>query len=164
MVKIDSFFQELPTVPALHVIIEAHPDVLEHMRSQGWYSKPNVKILEGKWQDYVDSPELLGVGGFDVIYTDTFSEEYQGSVIHSRNHNQRRLNTVILELHQFFKRLPDLVDGPESRFSFFNGLGATSGYRWRCRFSPLTDLYQTLFSTTFTRTFQSCTSMLLGWI
>ena len=32
-----------------------------------------------------------------------------------------------LELHQFFKRLPDLVDGPESRFSFFNGLGATSG-------------------------------------
>jgi len=104
---IDSFFQGLSTPPALHVIIEAHPDVREYMRSQGWYSKPNVKILEGKWQDYVDSSGILGAGGFDVIYTDTFSEEYK-------------------ELHQFFKRLPDLVDGPESRFSFFNGLGATN--------------------------------------
>jgi len=89
IVKIDSFFQELPTLPALHVIIEAHPDVREHMRSQGWYSKPNVKILEGKWQDYIDSPELLGVGGFDVIYTDTFSEEYKGRVTYPRNHNRR---------------------------------------------------------------------------
>lgn len=80
-VKIDSFFQGLPTPPALHVIIEAHPDVQEYMRSQGWYSKPNVKILEGKWQDYVDSPGLSGAGGFDVIYTDTFSEEYKGKVI-----------------------------------------------------------------------------------
>ena len=80
--KIDSFFQELPTPPASHVIIEPHPDVLEYMKSQGWYSKPNVKILEGKWQDYVDSPELLGVGKFDVIYTDTFSEEYKGAIIY----------------------------------------------------------------------------------
>lgn len=79
-VKVDSFFQQLPTPPALHVIIEAHPDVREYMRSQGWYSKSNVKILEGKWQDYVDSPELLGIGGFDVIYTDTFSEAYEGSL------------------------------------------------------------------------------------
>jgi len=85
-VKIDSFFQALSTPPALHVIIEAHPDVREYMRSQGWYSKPNVKILEGKWQDYVDSSELLGVGGFDVIYTDTFSEEYEGTVIRLEKH------------------------------------------------------------------------------
>ena len=84
--KIDSFFQELPTRPALHVIIEPHPDVQEHMRHQGWYSKPNVKILEGKWQDYVGSPELLGVGGFDVIYTDTFSEEYKGSGSYIESH------------------------------------------------------------------------------
>ena len=79
--KIDSFFQELPNPPALHVIIEAHPDVREYMKSQGWYSKPNVKILGGKWQDYVGSPELLEVGGFDVIYTDTFSEEYKGQLL-----------------------------------------------------------------------------------
>lgn len=80
--KIDSFFQKLPTPPALHVIIEAHPDVREYMRSQGWYSKPNVKILGGKWQDHVGSLELLEVGGFDVIYTDTFSEEYKGDLLH----------------------------------------------------------------------------------
>lgn len=29
-------------------------------------------------------------------------------------------------LHEFFGHLPDLLAGPESRFSFFNGLGATS--------------------------------------
>ncbi|CDO74448.1 hypothetical protein BN946_scf184979.g3 [Trametes cinnabarina] len=83
--------------PSLHVIIEPHPDVLAHMREQGWHEKPGVKILEGKWQDFVESEELLAVGGFDVIYTDTFSEDYA-----------------------------DLLAGPESRFSFFNGLGATN--------------------------------------
>jgi len=28
-------------------------------------------------------------------------------------------------LHEFFGHLPNLFAGPESRFSFFNGLGAT---------------------------------------
>ncbi|KAI9060292.1 S-adenosyl-L-methionine-dependent methyltransferase [Trametes sanguinea] len=104
---IDSLFQSLPTKPSLHVIIEPHPDVLKHMREQGWHEKPGVKILEGKWQDFVESEELLSVGGFDVIYTDTFSEDYA-------------------ELHRFFGHVPDLLAGPESRFSFFNGLGATN--------------------------------------
>ena len=76
--QIDGLFQALPTAPSLHVIIEPHPDVLAHMRQLGWYDKPNVKILEGKWQDFVDGEELLGVGGFDVVYTDTFSEDYKG--------------------------------------------------------------------------------------
>ena len=76
--QIDGLFQELQPKPALHVIIEPHPDVQRHMRSQGWYEKPGVKILEGKWQDFVDSDERLAVGGFDVIYTDTFSEDYSG--------------------------------------------------------------------------------------
>ncbi|KAI0374138.1 hypothetical protein BV20DRAFT_936687 [Pilatotrama ljubarskyi] len=104
---IDSLFQSLPAKPSLHVIIEPHPDVLRHMRAQGWYDKPGVKILEGKWQDFVESDELLSVGGFDVIYTDTFSEDYS-------------------ELHRFFGHVPDLLAGPESRFGFFNGLGATN--------------------------------------
>lgn len=60
------------------MIIEPHPDVLQHMRHQGWYEKEGVKILEGKWQDFVNSDELLNIGGFDVIYTDTFSEDYAG--------------------------------------------------------------------------------------
>ncbi|OBZ67211.1 Protein arginine N-methyltransferase 2 [Grifola frondosa] len=104
---IDSLFQTLFTPPSLHVIIEPHPDVLQHMRHQGWFEKPGVRILQGKWQDFIESEELLGVGGFDVVYTDTFSEDYK-------------------ELHRFFEHVPDLLAGPESRFGFFNGLGATN--------------------------------------
>ncbi|KAL4242833.1 RMT2/GAMT Methyltransferase [Abortiporus biennis] len=104
---IDSMFQALPTPPSQHFIIEPHPDVLKHMRELGWYDKPGVTILEGKWQDFMESEKLYGVGGFDVVYTDTFSEDYS-------------------ELKRFFQSVPDLLAGPESRFSFFNGLGATN--------------------------------------
>ncbi|TRM69857.1 S-adenosyl-L-methionine-dependent methyltransferase [Schizophyllum amplum] len=104
---IDGLFQSLDPPPTQHVIIEAHPDVLAHMREQGWYEKPGVKILEAKWQDVIESEDILGVGGFDVVYTDTFSEDYA-------------------QLKEFFQHLPDLLAGPESRFSFFNGLGATN--------------------------------------
>ncbi|KAG6911127.1 hypothetical protein DXG01_003867 [Tephrocybe rancida] len=112
---IDTLFRSLPSQPSQpsqHVIIEPHPDVLQYMKDRGWYEKPGVTILEGKWQDYLDSDSILGVGGFDVIYTDTFSEDYG-------------------DLHQFFERLPDLLAGPESRVSFFNGLGATNWQRTR---------------------------------
>ncbi|KAG6891481.1 hypothetical protein C0992_006212 [Termitomyces sp. T32_za158] len=104
---IDTLFQSLETKPYQHVIIEPHPDVLQFMKERGWYEKPGVTILEGKWQDYLDNESLLGVGGFDVVYTDTFSEDYGN-------------------LHRFFESLPDLLAGPGSRFSFFNGLGATN--------------------------------------
>lgn len=76
------------------------------MRDTGWYEKPGVKVVEGKWQDSM-TEELLCNGGFDVIYTDTFSEQYS-------------------DLRDFFERIPDLLAGPESRISFFHGLGATS--------------------------------------
>jgi protein arginine N-methyltransferase 2 len=48
------------------------------MKNLGWDQKKGVKILEGKWQDFVETEELLGIGRFDVDYTDTFSEEYEG--------------------------------------------------------------------------------------
>ncbi|TFK44747.1 arginine methyl transferase [Crucibulum laeve] len=104
---IDNLFQNLADPPSHHVIIEPHPDVLAHMKMSGWYAKNGVKILEGKWQDFVDSDELFGYGGFDIIYTDTFSEDYSN-------------------LYRFFEHLPDLLQGLDSRFSFFNGLGATN--------------------------------------
>ncbi|KAG1765027.1 hypothetical protein EDD22DRAFT_881753 [Suillus occidentalis] len=104
---IDNLFQNLSTPPALHVIVEPHRDVLAHMKEQGWYDKKGVSILEGKWQDCIASGALQGFGKFDVIYTDTFSENYS-------------------ELHKFFKHLRDLLASSESRFSFFNGLGATN--------------------------------------
>ncbi|KAG8795840.1 Arginine N-methyltransferase 2 [Ceratobasidium sp. 428] len=108
---IDSLFQSLDPPPSRHVIIEPHPDVLDHMRSTGWFSKPGVEILEGRWHDFV-TPDKIGAllgesGGFDVIYTDTFSEDYS-------------------DLSQSFEHLGDLMAGQNSRFSFFNGLGATN--------------------------------------
>jgi type IV protein arginine methyltransferase len=103
--QIDTFFQQLSDTPSIHYIVEPHPDVLQHMKELGWYEKPGVNILEMTWQNAVEN--LMSVGGFDVVYTDTFAEGYN-------------------DLHQFFELLPDLLAGPESRFSFFNGLGATS--------------------------------------
>lgn len=66
--------------PVSHVIIEAHPDVLSHMRHTGWYEKPGVTVLEGRWQDFIES-DILMSEGFDIIYTDTFSEQYGGLLI-----------------------------------------------------------------------------------
>ncbi|KAF9227414.1 arginine methyl transferase [Gyrodon lividus] len=104
---IDNMFQALPKPPSLHIIIEPHSDVLAHMRKRGWHEKAGVKVLEGKWQDVLSNKEFLDLGKFDIVYTDTFAENYD-------------------ELHKFFKRLPDLLDGPDARFSFFNGLAATN--------------------------------------
>jgi protein arginine N-methyltransferase 2 len=90
--------------PTKHYICEAHPDVLKKMKEDGWYEKPNVVILEGKWQDTL--PSLLTKGiFFDGIYYDTFSEHYEDMV----------------------EDLFDLIVGllkPTGTFSFFNGLGA----------------------------------------
>lgn len=99
---IDTYIQEKS--PKLHYICEAHPDVLQKMKQDGWYEKPNVIILEGRWQDTLN--KLLDDGEifFDGIYYDTFSEHYQD----------------MLDLY-------DIVVGlikPEGVFSFFNGLGA----------------------------------------
>jgi len=69
------------------------------MRELGWYEKPGVKIFEGKWQDFIDNDELLALGGFDIVYTDTFSENYK-------------------DLHDFFEELPNLLKGPQAKFSF----------------------------------------------
>ncbi|KAI0267149.1 S-adenosyl-L-methionine-dependent methyltransferase [Gloeopeniophorella convolvens] len=103
---IDSFFQSLPTPPSTHAIIEPHPDVLRHMREQGWYDKKGVIILEGRWQDFVGTKTLEDIT-FDAVYTDTFSEDYDA-------------------LRRFFDHVPKLLAGPDARFSFFNGLGATN--------------------------------------
>ncbi|KAL7413701.1 S-adenosyl-L-methionine-dependent methyltransferase [Mrakia frigida] len=108
---IDTMFQNLSPSPLIHTIIEPHPSVLEHMELTGWTTenKPNLRVLKGKWQDWVEeeSGAIYEEGGFDVIYFDTFSEGYD-------------------ELKAFFQHLPNLLAGPESRFSFFHGLGATN--------------------------------------
>jgi len=77
---IDSYFQALAIPPSTHVIIEPHPDVLRHMRERGWYDKKGVIILEGKWQDFVVGTKTMEDMVFDIVYTDTFSEEYEGEI------------------------------------------------------------------------------------
>jgi len=76
------------------------------MRETGWYKKTGVTVLEGRWQDHVESDVLMSEG-FDIIYTDTFSEQYG-------------------DLMAFFEHVPNLVRDERSRLSFFNGLGATN--------------------------------------
>lgn len=89
--------------PTKHYICEAHPDVLRKLRAEGWYERPNVVILEGRWQDNLDA--LLSSGMFfNGIYYDTFSEHYQD----------------MLELFDYIVGLLK----PHGVFSFFNGLGA----------------------------------------
>ncbi|KAA1072033.1 Arginine N-methyltransferase 2 [Puccinia graminis f. sp. tritici] len=103
---IDSFFQQYH--PARHVIIEPHPDVLQFISDQGWPDKPGVHIYPGRWQDFLqDVKEGKIQADFDVIYWDTFSEDYRS-------------------LKGFFDNVFDLLSGSEARFSWFHGLGATS--------------------------------------
>lgn len=90
--------------PTKHYICEAHPDVLAKMKEDGWYSKPNVVILEGRWQDLLNNVLSSGQVYFDGIYYDTFSEHYED----------------MLELFDFVVGLLK----PSGVFSFFNGLGA----------------------------------------
>lgn len=98
---IDTLIQEKN--PTHHYISEAHPDVLNKLEKDGWFEKPNVTILKGRWQDTL--PNLLNQGiFFNGIYYDTYSEHYSD----------------MLELF-------DLIVGllkPSGVFSFFNGLGA----------------------------------------
>ena len=99
---IDDLFQAKS--PSSHHIIEAHPEVLKRMKINGWLEKSNVKVHEGKWQDIV--PKLIEDATlFDVIYFDTFAEDYKA-------------------LREFFSEyvIGLLDDG--GKWSFFNGLGA----------------------------------------
>ncbi len=56
------------------------------MRAQGVYDWPGVRILEGRWQDWLLDPEKLievtaqtpeGMG-FYTVFVDTFAEAYEG--------------------------------------------------------------------------------------
>ncbi len=67
--------------------------------------------------------------GYNLL--DTFSEDYP-------------------TLHQFFEHLPDLLDGPDARFSFFNGLGATSKYPYP-RLTHTDNFLDLLFYDVYTR-------------
>jgi type IV protein arginine methyltransferase len=121
------------TDPAAHHIIEAHSNVIARLRSaptsgreagaegemgEGaeednfvffgpeWLRKGDGRnvLHEGRWQDVV--PKLLEEEmEFDVIYFDTFGEDYS-------------------QLKTFFTEYIVGLLAPDGRFGFFNGLGA----------------------------------------
>ncbi|EDQ87989.1 uncharacterized protein MONBRDRAFT_33022 [Monosiga brevicollis MX1] len=83
-------------LPRTHTIIEAHPGVLAKMRKDGWMDKPNVRVVEGRWQDVLEQ-----LGTFDAIFFDTFDD--------------------VLYMQEFHQVLPRLLR-PDGLYSFFNGI------------------------------------------
>ncbi|XP_059459628.1 protein arginine N-methyltransferase 2 [Corylus avellana] len=83
--------------PAMHTIVEAHPEVYERMLRTGWGKKDNVKIIFGRWQDVLSQLE-----SYDGIFFDTYGEYYE-------------------DLREFHQHLPVLLK-PGGIYSFFNGL------------------------------------------
>ncbi|KIW04906.1 uncharacterized protein PV09_04077 [Verruconis gallopava] len=90
--------------PSMHHIVEAHPQVLQKLRDEGWYDKPNVTVHEGRWQDVLPKLAEQGVV-LDAIYYDTFAENYD----------------ALKEL--FSEHVVTLLD-PSGKFGWYNGLGA----------------------------------------
>jgi type IV protein arginine methyltransferase len=90
--------------PSKHHIIEAHPQVLQSLRENGWYEKEGVVIHEARWQEVL--PTLVEQGiVLDAIFYDTFAERY----------------SALKEV--FSEWVIQLLDS-EGRFGFYNGLGA----------------------------------------
>ena len=104
---IDEYFQGYS--PASHHIIEAHPSVMDDLKRKGWQEIPGVVVHEGRWQDTL--PKLIEQNmTFDIIYFDTFAEDYSA-------------------FRDFFnEHVIGLLDSgavnSEGRWSFFHGLGA----------------------------------------
>jgi hypothetical protein len=92
----------------------AHPEVLAKMRADGWMDKPNVRVVEGRWQDAVARGDLSVDAaatadgrpafrqGFDAVFFDTYGEFYR-------------------DMQGFHALLPAELR-PGGRYSFFNGL------------------------------------------
>jgi type IV protein arginine methyltransferase len=105
---IDTILQQDEYSPRRHYIIEAHPDVYQHMMETGWDQKPNVVILFGKWQDVI--PQLVAAlqknddFQLDAIFFDTYGEHY-------------------LDMQDFHELVVQpLLAKPHGIYSFFNGL------------------------------------------
>lgn len=101
---VDDFFQEYK--PARHVIIEPHPDVIKYFQSKEISKAEGVELVSKRWEDALADPEL---GEFDVVYADPFAQDYK-------------------DLKKLFDLLPNILAGPEARFSFFHGLAGTNRF------------------------------------
>eukprot|EP00892_Ulva_mutabilis_P012109 jgi/Ulvmu1/9270/UM050_0019.1 len=89
--------------PRSHTIVEAHPDVYQHMIRLGWDKKDNVTIHFGRWQDVVSNLKQ-----YDGVFFDTYAEHYK-------------------HMRSFHALLPTILK-PEGIYSFFNGLAPRSAF------------------------------------
>lgn len=80
---IDEFFQAYK--PGRHVIVDAHPDAVAYARQTGWEQKAGVELICKKWEDVISE-----LGDFDVVYWDTYAQEYTGEC--SKNGLQAETN------------------------------------------------------------------------
>lgn len=83
-----------------HFIIEAHPDVLAHMRERGWMANARVTVLEGTWQTQLPLLVERGVT-IDCVFFDTFE--------------------TLDDMREFHDLLVNVL-APDGLYSFFNGL------------------------------------------
>ena len=98
---IDGILQEEYN-PALHIIVEAHPDVHKKMLADKWDQKSNVKVCFGKWQDVL--PTLIQDGiEVDAIFYDTYGEH-------------------AFDMEEFHILMSQMLSKPLGVYSFFNGL------------------------------------------
>jgi protein arginine N-methyltransferase 2 len=105
---IDGLLEELAADQLVeHVIIEAHPDVLRHMRAHGWMARARVTVLEGTWQSQM--PLLIERGAtFDCVFFDTFE--------------------TLDDMRDFHAHLVPTLAAPAGLYSFFNGLCGTNRF------------------------------------
>lgn len=90
--------------PSMHHIVEAHPQVQQKLRDEGWHDKKNVRVWEGRWQDVL--PKMVEEGiVLDAIYYDTFAEDYEA-------------------LKEFFSEWCIQLLDQDGRLGWYNGLGA----------------------------------------
>eukprot|EP00127_Corallochytrium_limacisporum_P000690 Clim_evm9s23 gene=Clim_evmTU9s23 len=101
---IDSELQQKD--PSKHVIVEAHPDVLAHMKEQGWMEKQNVVVIKGRWQDNIE--EIQSHGPYDGIYFDTYAESYA-------------------DMRAFHDEMVNVL-AEDGTYCFFNGMAATNQF------------------------------------
>jgi protein arginine N-methyltransferase 2 len=127
-----------------HVIIEGHPGCIGWMKHNGWYKKPGVRILEGRWQDFLQLPPedeherrtceknraIFKLRAYDQKKRTPDSEELTSPECDSEGPiDLGKFDIVYFDTFEegypghftFIKHVPRLLRGPTSRFSYFNG-------------------------------------------
>ncbi|CAH8564890.1 unnamed protein product [Schistosoma turkestanicum] len=103
--------------PDSHYIIEAHPEVLEKMKYEGWFNKPNVKIISNRWQDAVvhlaKEIEDGVIPRFTGIFFDTYAED---------DNDLRKFHTWLPKLLSIPNRQNMKDPSFSGRYSYYNGL------------------------------------------